>query len=271
MATDEQVQDLKQRLSVLEEYKHKIDKNIYAGFLVIALFSAAGIWGATWFSALEDKILSLETKLLSLNDRTAPFENKFSKWEASIDTATTELEQKKKAAIQEIESEAGHAADLKIKQIQQIKVNDLLAQLKNGSQKLSLSAVEIKNSDGIVAVDIRADQDGDGMILINNESEDKKLSLSLFNDQPQLLFFNDKNKESLIMGVYGDTNKSFIRLLDENADKKLIKIESTRQGGVIQQYHSNGSQIIYSGPEENTGNGLVNVINLDGKKASLSQ
>ncbi len=301
MDSKEQILELKGQVKALEEFKHNLEKKIYAAVVVAGLLGGLGIFGAKWIN-------DLEAKLDKLTNRTAEVEENLSNWDDQVTKALAQLSLRKEEIFKDIDSKSEPliekfmlqtnkkiaaaegdfstklkqqesvlealsnkvelTGNAKLKEIKSVKIADLLAELKNGSHSLVLSGLSINNKSGSTVVGVYPDEsnDGDGFIRINSESGERRILLYSANDRPQLLLYNTKEKIVSRLGVYTDGDIGYIRQYSEDGETVLIEIDSNSKGGTINQYHKNGRSIIYIGPENNSGNGLFNATEKDGGK-----
>ncbi len=301
MDPNTQLSEIKEDIRKLQEFKHRLEKQIYAAVAVAAVLGGLGFFGVTWIN-------KIEKKLDSANNRTEQIEKKTSNWDAQIAEGLQTIREAKESAIKEIESRGNKLVEneiqgfekkirnskdgldkyvkskesyvkryiqeiekegkIKTEEIKSIKASDLLEILKNGSQTLTLSGLNINNGSGRTVVAIYPDnsKDGDGYIRINNQDGDRRLIFYLDNDRPQALFSNTNNKVVLKHGIYNDSEIGYLRFYSSDGETKLAEIDSADKGGSINLYHKNGRSIIYIGPENNSGNGLINATTKDGVK-----
>lgn len=112
---------------------------------------------------------------------------------------------------------------------------------------------------------IASDNGGDGFIRVNSETGEKRYLLSLSGNRAQSNYYNNNGKRVLSLGVYSDANIGFARYRDSEDKTTLLELKSNSKGGLLEAYSTSGKQIVYMGPESNTGNGLVNVKGLHGE------
>ncbi|WP_300495675.1 hypothetical protein [uncultured Methylophaga sp.] len=266
------IENFNSRISELEKFKHDLEKKLYAAIAVASVLGIIGFLGGVWLKNVTDK-------LQTLTDRTVLLEKNLEIWDTEVKTSMDVLSNKKLILVKEFEenfsislagfrSEIENVADVKIKEISNIKIDQILQRLKNGTETLKLSGLSILNKEGVDAIAIYPDGGGDGYLRINSEDGKVRYLLSLENDRPQSNYYDINNNLSLSLGIFNDSNTSYVRLWNDSGEKIAIDMDSYSKGGRFQLYSNNGNQIVYIGPERNTGNGLVNVHNTEGSKTN---
>lgn len=308
MDVNTQIAELREEIRGLQAFKHRLEKQIYAGVAVAGVLGALGLFGAAWINKLQNKLDTLnertdqvEVKLTDWDERVSEGLEKLSEAEMShrnyLSSFARDLRKEEEAAFatllsrsrQEMETQVKRrkadvddyikAIDdtgrLKLQEIQNVSVVDVLNKLKDGSQKLTLSGLNINNGKGTTVVALHPDTsdsgDGDGFIRINNQDGKMRMLFYHEDDRPQVIFKNSQNATALSYGVYRNADIGFLRLFSVDGKTKLLEIDSNDNGGTISQYHVNGNNVIYLGPDSKSGKGLLNIYTKDlDKKESFT-
>ena len=233
---------------------------------------ASGIFSGFWLK-------SVTNKLQTLTEKNEVLEAKLLNWDKTVTASLKKLSKAKGLLEDEIQEysfiitndaklKLDNIASDKLSELSEVGTKELLSKLQNGSVSLKLSGLSIANNSGINVIAMYPDKGGDGYIRVNAENGDRRYLLNLSNNRPQSSFYNDKGKLGLSLGIYGDSDRSFMRFRDINDGKTLFSIDSNNKGGKLSAFANDGRQIVYLGPESNTGSGLVNVHGINGEETA---
>jgi hypothetical protein len=75
---------------------------------------------------------------------------------------------------------------------------------------------------------------------------------------------NSEGNRVLQLGVYTNSDSPFVEFYDANGAKKLLVAAEGANGGKLSLNAPSGGQIVYLGPDDNTGDGLLNVMKSNG-------
>ena len=273
----------KSRIEKIEQFKHDLEKKLYAAIAVATVLGLASLVGGVWVS-------SLSRDLNDLTVQTSKLETKLSEWEKMVTNAITQLDEKKDELSKEMklqsdssiknmtlkyseisdqyEQQLNSLLEDKKREIAKIGTSEILKKFNNGSSVLVVKALQIKNNEGNITVAIESDDGGDGFIRVNSEKGERRYLLSLSGNRAQSNYYNNNGKRVLSLGVYSDDNIGFVRYRDSEDKTTLLELKGDSKGGKLEAYSTNGKKIVYIGPESNTGNGLVNVMGLHGESTA---
>lgn len=233
-------------------------------------------------------VKSLSNKLVKIHEKTNELEIKITQYEKKISSSINILDAKKKSILKELSSETSLSlndyrdnfnklvnrfrkeiitiTNQKKKDILKTGVDEILKELNNGRHIFKAKSLYILNKNGIETVVITSDSGGDGAIRVNTESGKIRYLLSLQGNVAQSGYYNNKEKCVLLTGTFSDIDYGFFQLRDSKDKITLFQVQGGPKGGLLNLYsNSSGKDIVYIGPEGNTGNGIVNVMGLHGE------
>lgn len=268
------------RIEKLEIFKHDLEKKLIVAMTVASVLGITTIIGGGLIS-------SLVRDLKELTVKTDRLDEKLKHWDSEVVNALSLLDKKETSIDINLKRRADESlsqllidfkkeVDLcqqvidlslerKKEEISNMGVNDVIKKLNNGSTKMVVKSLLIKNSTGNAAVYIAADSGGDGYFRLNSEKGEMRYDIRLTNNRPQSSFYNNSGVNVLKLGVFSDDGNGFARFYDQKKEKTRLELKGNAKGGVLSSYSSNGKQIVYLGPDSNSGNGLVNVMGLNGE------
>lgn len=235
-------------------------------------------------------ITSLMHDLKELTIKTDRLDEKLIQWDREVENAIIQLNEKEvlistnldrraektirrllddiNKEIETREQSISFTLEEKKKELSKIGVSEIVKQINSGHTEMVVRSLTLKNSKGNIAALIGTDVGGDAYFRLNSDKGGLRYRIRLNNDKPLSEYFNNTGANVLTLGVFGDDNKGFARIYDPENRKTQIEIKGNSKGGVLNSYSSNGKNIVYLGPDSNTGNGLVNVMGLHGESTS---
>jgi len=271
------------RIEKLEQFKYELDKKLYAATAVAIVLGVASVIGGVWVTSLTRDLADLSAKTEKLQASLAQWDQQLVNSLAKLDTAkgraVSEIEEKSEAAnvrlAQESERIASQHQLILSKTLEQKRLeaarsgsDDLVAKLKSGSLDLVVRGIQIRNSRGVTAVVLGADEEGDGYLRINTDKGERRFLISISGKRAQSNYYSSDGKLILSTGVFNDDNVGFMRLRDPTGSTTLLELKSDARGGLLYAYSNNGKGIVYLGADSNTGNGLVNVMGIRGEETA---
>ena len=268
------------RVERLEQFRADFEKKLYAAKAVAGVLGIATVTGGLWIGSLTRDLADLSAKTDKLQMTLArgdeQIANALAKLDAEKARALAEIDAKGKSATAHLAQESEnlssqHQATLakilveKRREATRPALDELVSKLTSGALTLVVRGIQVRNSQGNTAVAFGADQEGDGYLRINTDKGEPRYGVSLSRKRAQSSFYNLDGKLVLSVGVFNDTNTGYLRLRDESDTTTLLELKSDSKGGILLSYATNGKNIVYLGPESNTGNGLVNVTGLRGE------
>lgn len=143
----------------LEQFKHDLEKKLYAAIAVATVLGFASILGGVWVN-------SLSRDLNDLTVQTSRLETKLSEWQKKVTNAITQLDEKKNKIAEDMELQSDRSIknmmlkysaisdqyqqqlnnllEDKKKEIAKIGTSEVLNKLNNGSSVLVVKALQIK-------------------------------------------------------------------------------------------------------------------------------
>ncbi len=274
------------RIERLEQFKTELEKKIFAAVAVATVLGIVSLGGGVWISSLVKNIDELTTKSSVIDTKLQAVEAKAFRVDTELVAAISKLNNARDQAAQEIAVGVGkvrdqlattsersiraYEADLrKIAERTRTSAgtqDELATRLANGSLNAVFNSVAVRNARGNITASIGSDEEGDGFLRINAKDGDRRYLLNLYSGHAQSQFYNRQSKRVMSMGLYSDDTIGFIRLRDSMDTLTLLELKADAKGGsLISNALPSGKNIVFLGPENNSGNGLVNVMGLKGE------
>jgi hypothetical protein len=276
-------EEFKVRIEKLEQFKHEVEKKLYAAIAVATVLGVASVIGGAWVTSLTRDLADLSAKTeklqASLKQWDQQLVNSLAKMEDEKNRVLGEIDTKSKAANVQLAQESeriasqhqltlGKTFDQKRLEATRPSLDGLIAKLTDGSLNLVVRDIQVRNSKGVTTVVLATDEQGDGFIRVNTDKGERRYLLSLSGKRAQSHFYGLDGKQLLTTGVFTDDNIGFVRLRDPTDTTTLLELKSDGKGGILSSYSPNGKNIVYVGPDANTGNGLVNVMGIHGESTA---
>jgi len=273
--------DLSTRVLELEKFKHEVEKKLYAAIAVATVLGISIILSGTWITSLTSDITKLSRDTSGLEQKVTDWNEKanetINKIELTGNDTIKIIRNSSTSELQKLEIESGKIVDSNLEEISNlienkkagvlnIGVDSIINALNNGKRSLIVKSVSIKNDKGITALYMGTDKGGDGFFRLNSDSGELRYILNLTGNRPSQSFYNNLGNSALSVGVYSNDDIGFAKFRDKEGDKTLLELKSDKYGGLIWSYSVSGEDIVYMGPDSNTGNGLVNVMGIHGEK-----
>lgn len=268
------------RIEKLEIFKHSLEKKIIIATTVATVLGITTLIGGGLINSLVQDLKDLSVKTDSLDER-------LKQWDSEVARAMSQLDEKETSIKDGIKIEAEKTLnqllidfkkesdlrqktiDLSLKEkkeeISKIGLSDIIKKLNSGSTEMVVKSLRINNSAGKAAIFIGTDNGGDGYFRLNSEEGAVRYQVWLKNNKPLSQYYNNAGVNVLTLGVFNDDDNGFARIYHQENQGIQLELKGDSKGGVLNTYSRNGKNIVYLGPDSKTGNGLVNVMGVNGE------
>lgn len=259
------------------DLRHKLS----VAYVVAGALAVFGVTGGTILS-------NAWQKLSDLKDRTVALEATLSQWDAELAKSKKTVNEATIASLQEITRTADQArADTReqlstlgndqlarltangdeiISRVGKLASNQPMSKFQDGSTKLRVSSLEIIGRTGNVVASIGP---GSGEIATELRLNDvlgnnRILQYVTSKGVPYTKFINTAGALTVWIGNYSNDNSGFVELYGSGGKTRFAKLGTEERGGYLGLYGKTGANISYLGPEQTTGNALLNLMRADG-------
>jgi len=112
---------------------------------------------------------------------------------------------------------------------------------------------------------LQLDGEDGGRLMLNTSKGETRYLVQIQDDRPIANYRGSNSELSVALGVRDD-NAPFIRFFDEGVDDKVLEILGDSKGASARLYSPRGKLILYAGPDDSGGDGLLNVFDSRGQQ-----
>lgn len=269
MSTDNSFQKLEARVAALEEAKHKLEKNLYAAIAVAVALGAGSVWGGSFVSNLGSRLRALQERTTKLEASSKNLHEAVALGISQIHQAVTDsqqdMAQARLAQVQAARDTIRAAATQAKRQLLGLRTRDIMSILKNGKENLRIHGLDLVNGRGSVVFSlfVRDDDENAQVSFFDSKGVERMAQYVDAKGMPALQFEASHNHANLVLGDYDNTGTPFVQLNSRNGITDLLTLADNQRGGSVVAYQLDGKQVVYLGPDTNSGDGLLNLRSLN--------